>query len=285
MLRAYIFYRLVKNTLLTAFILSLILLTLQLTRLSNVLFGIPFKDFMGFLVVWNAYYTYFFIPEGVILSTFFLMKHFKDKKLLHVFYSFRISDFRIFLYCSIPFLTFFLISALLSNTLLEEKVAFTRKNMLFKLQEKFFSEVPAGTFVSFGAVVLHAEKREGNTLKEAFFKFGDITVLSEYLKYKGNGVFEFRRGTVITEEENYFVVKFNEYTLNLKQFQKKKLREKRLKESKVVNYVNVATLPLFFFLSFTVALKFCHGGLSYYAFASLFIVVHQLIIFVVKLML
>jgi len=285
MLRSYIFYRFVRNTLLTAFILSLILLTLQLTRLSKVLFGIPFKDFLGFLTVWNAYYTYFFIPEGVILSTFFLIKHFKDKKLLHVFYSFRISNLKLFLYFSLPFLAFFLIGISLSNTLLEEKVAFTRKNMIFKLQERFFKEVPSGTFVSFGGVVLHAEKRWENTLKDIFFKFGNITILSKSLEYKGKGVFKFKRGTVITEEENYFVVKFKDYTLNLKQFQKKKLRERRLRESKIVNYVNIVTLPIFFLLSFTVALRFCHGGLSYYAFTSLFIILHQLIIFVVKLML
>jgi len=285
MLKAYIFYRFVKNTLLTAFILSLILLTLQLTRLSNVLFGIPFKDLLGFLVVWNTFYTYFFIPEGVILSTVFLLKHFKDKKLLHVFYSFSISDKRLFLYFLIPFFVFFLVNISLSGILLEEKVAFTRKNMLFKLQEKFFGDVPAGTFVSFGGVVIHAEKKEGNTLKDTFFKFNGITVLSKALEYKGKGVFEFRSGTVITEEENYFVVKFKNYTLNLKQFQKKKLRKKRLEESKVINYVNTLTLPVFFILSFLTALKFCHGGLSYYAFTSLYIVIHQLIIFIVKLML
>ncbi|RUM27908.1 MAG: hypothetical protein DSY42_09250, partial [Aquifex sp.] len=217
--------------------------------------GLPLEDLLGFLLVWSVFYTYFFLPDGIILATAFLINSFKERKLIQVFYSFRISESRLLYFFFIPFLSIYLLLVGFSQTLLEEKVAFVRKNLVYKFQESFFKEIPTKTFINFGGVVIHAEGRSGNKLRNIFFKFGEITILAENLEYKGNGLFEFTKGTVITEEEKIFVIQFEKYLLNIRQFEKKGLREKRLRESKFINIANTLITPFLFLGVFYICLR------------------------------
>lgn len=283
MLRSYIFYRFIRLTFLTAFVLSLILLSLQLSRLSSVLMGLPLEDVGGFILLWVVFYTYFFLPDGVILATAGILMSLKENRLLHVFYSFRISNLRLFSFFLTGFLVVFLILGGFSWTLIEEKVAFVRKNLIFKYQDKLFSELPVNTFIRFGGMVVHVQERRGSELKGVFFKFGDLIILAESLKYEGSGVFVFKKGTVFTEEEGKpLLLRFKEYTLNVRQFYKKELRENRVRESIMVNYVNTAvSIPLFLF-SFWFCLFRCSRMTRFYLFVALGIIFHQFVIFLVK---
>ncbi len=283
MLRSYIFYRFIRLTFLTAFVLSLILLSLQLSRLSSVLMGLPLEDVIGFILLWVVFYTYFFLPDGVILATAGILMNFKENRLLHVFYSFRISNLKLFSFFLTGFLVVFLILGGFSRTLIEEKVAFVRKNLIFKYQDKLFSELPVNTFVRFGGMVVHVQEKKGNELRGVFFKFGDLIILAESLRYEGRGVFVFKKGTVFTEEEGKpLILKFKEYTLNVRQFYKKDLRKNKVRESIMVNYVNtVVSIPLFL-LSFWFCLFRCSRVTRFYLFVVLGIILHQLIIFLVK---
>ncbi|NPB08180.1 MAG: LptF/LptG family permease [Aquificae bacterium] len=286
MLAAFIFYRFLRLSFLAALVLALILLSLQITRLSNILLGLPPQDLAVFFTVWLVSYTYFFLPDGVILSTASLVFYFKEKKLLHVLYSFRISDLRLLSFFLRPFVVIFVLLVALHGTVLEEKVAFIRKNLLFEYKEKLFRDVPPGTFLRLGNIVLHVEEKEGEKLKKVFFRFGNLTILASSLEYRGGGLFLFREGTVITQEEDkYFLVSFREYLLNLKQFEKKELREKRLKESRLVNITNAFLSPFLFGGVFWVCLRFCSRVSHLYFTVALFVVLHQLVVFVVKVLL
>ncbi|GAB6065837.1 LptF/LptG family permease [Aquifex pyrophilus] len=285
MLRSYIFYHFLRTSFLGAFLLSVILFSLQFVRLSGILLGVPLKDFLGFFTVWSVFYTYFFLPDGVILATASLINSLKERRLVHVFYSFGISDLKILYFFSFPFVALYLLLVSLSGTLIEEKVAFVRKNLLFKYQDSFFREVPVKTFVGFGGAVIYVDEREGDRYKNVFFKFRDITILSRELEYKGKGVFLFKRGTVITEEESLFIVGFERYTLNLRQFEKKGLREKRVRESVAINVANAVITPILFLGVFFFCLKFCTRVSHFYGAVAFFIILHQLIIFAVKVLL
>ncbi|HIP43345.1 MAG TPA: LptF/LptG family permease [Aquifex aeolicus] len=285
MLKGYIFYRFVRTTFMASFLLSLILFTLQFTRLGTILLGLPPEDLLGFLLVWSVFYTYFFLPDGIILATAFLINSFKERKLIHVFYSFRISERKLLYFFFIPFLSVYLLLVGFSQTLLEEKVAFVRKNLVYKFQENFFKEIPTKTFINFGGVVIHAEERTGNKLRNIFFKFGEITILAKTLEYRGNGLFEFSKGTVITEEEKIFVIRFEKYLLNIRQFEKKELRERRLRESKFINIANALITPFLFLGVFYTCLRKCNRITHSYALVSAFILFHQIIIFIMKILL
>ncbi len=245
--------------------------------------GLPLEDVGGFILLWVVFYTYFFLPDGVILATAGILMNLKENRLLHVFYSFRISNLRLFSFFLTGFLVVFLILGGFSRVLIEEKVAFVRKNLIFKYQDKLFSELPVNTFVSFGGMVVHVQERRGNELRGVFFKFGDLIILAESLKYEGGGVFVFRRGTVFTEEEGKpLLLRFREYTLNVRQFYKKELRRSRVRESIMVNYVNTAiSVPLFLF-SFWFCLFRCSRMTRFYLFVALGIIFHQFVIFLVK---
>jgi len=285
MFKSYIFYHFLRTAILGAFILSVIFFSVQFVRLSGILLGIPLKDFFGFFISWSVYYTYFFLPDGVILATASLMNSLKEKRLIHVFYSFGISDLKILYFFSIPFISLYLVMIVLSGTLIEEKVAFIRKNLLFKYQDSFFREVPVRTFVGFGGAVIYVDGRRGKKYENVFFKFRDITILSKELEYKGKGVFLFEHGTVITEEESLFIVSFERYILNLRQFEKKGLRKKRVKESIAVNVANVLITPFLFLGIFFICLKICTRVSHFYGTVASFIILHMLIIFAVKVLL
>jgi len=285
MLKGYIFYRFVRTTFISSFLLSLILFTLQFTRLGTILLGLPLEDLLGFLLVWSVFYTYFFLPDGIVIATGFLINSFKERKLLHVFYSFRVSERKLLYFFFIPFLSIYLLLVGFSQTLLEEKVAFVRKNLVYKFQESFFKEIPPKTFINLGGVVIHAEGRTGNKLRNIFFKFGEITILAKGLEYKGNGLFEFTRGTVITEEEKIFVIQFEKYLLNVRQFEKKGLREKRLRESKFINIANTLITPFLFLGVFYICLRKCNKITHLYVLVSAFILFHQIIVFILKILL
>jgi len=285
-LQAYVLYRFLKTVFASAFVLSLILLSLQLARLGSVLFGLPPADALGFLLVWSTFYTYFFLTEGVIVATASLLFFFKEKRLLHVFYAFRLSNARIFTFFAVPFLLVWLLSAGLSGVLLEEKVAFVRKNLLLKYTERLFRELPPGQFIRVGKLVLHAKEREGNELRFVFFKTEGLTVTARRLRYEGSGRFRFFDGHILTEENGrYFLVAFAEYELNARQFERKKLRAKRVRESKAVNYANALSMPFFFAAAFWLCLKGCTRLTHAYALTAVLIVLHQLLVFTVKLLL
>ena len=283
MLGSYVFYRFIRQSFLTAFVLSLVLLSLQLSRFGSIFMSLPPSEVLKFSLLWVVFYTYFFLPDGVILATASGLMHFKENKLLHVFYSFRISNLRLFSFFLSGFLVIFLILGGFSTTLLEEKVAFVRKNLIFKYQDRLFNELPTNTFVVLGDVVVHVQEREGNELRNIFFKFGNLIVLAESLRYEGNGVFFFKKGTVFTEEEGKpLLLRFKEYTLNVNQFYKTELRKDRIRESIAINYANTLLSIPFFLLSFWFCLFRCSRATHFYLFVSFTIILHQLIIFLVK---
>lgn len=245
--------------------------------------GLPLLDVGGFILLWVIFYTYFFLPDGVILATASILMNFKERKLLHVFYSFRISNLKLFSYFFVGFIFIFFILAGFSRTLIEEKVAFVRKNLIFKYQDKLFRELPINTFVRYGGIVVHVQEKKGNTLKKVFFKFENLIILSESLSYEGEGVFLFRRGTLFTEEEGKpLLLRFKEYVLNVRQFYKRELRKNRIRESIGVNYANVLSSFPLFLMSFWFCLFRCSRLTHFYIFVSLTIIFHQLIIFLVK---
>jgi len=285
MLRGYIFYKFLKTAFAVSFVLSLILFSLQWTRLGGVLLGVPLKDALGFFLVWSVYYTYFFLPDGALIASASLLFHFKEKRLLHVFYSFRISNAKLLSFFSIPFLSLWVLLLLFSQTLLEEKVAFVRKNLIHKFQDTFFSQIPPRSFVRLGDLVLYADQRRGESLLGVFFHLGDMTVLAGELTYRGGGVFEFKDGSLITRDDKLFLIRFERYTLSLRQVEKKHLREKRVRESKAVNLANVALSPLLFLSSFWLCLRYCARPTHLYILSASLLVLHQLFIFSVKLLL
>jgi lipopolysaccharide export LptBFGC system permease protein LptF len=178
MLRGLIFWKLTYVGYSVAFLLSFLLIAVQLFRLGNVVFGLPPTMSVPFIFLWFSNYSLFFIPDGAFVASASLALWLKERKLLQVIYSFGISPLRVLGYLLLPALAFTILQLLFSHTLHEEKVAFARKNLLLKYKERVINNLSEKTFFRTQSLVIYAEKREAGGFKNLFFKHKDLTVLA-----------------------------------------------------------------------------------------------------------
>ncbi len=286
MLLSFLAWKITKITYLTALTLAFILMMVQIFKIGFILFGLPASASAPFFLVWFVYYTFFFIPDGVIVSTALVLYELKEKKLLHVLYSFHLSPYRLLLFFSLPALAFFFISLALTPFLFEEHVSFARRGLLIQFKDKIFENIPERTFLSSVDLVIYTGRKKGKTLENIFLKYKDTYILSREAIYKGKGRFLFRQGSLLTKEKGkYLVMEFKEYYLDTEEYITAGIRERKVLEGKMLNLTNsLLVLPLFF-ISFFGALRFCKTHLQVYLLITVCIILHQLIVFAVKLIL
>ncbi len=283
MLRALILWKVTRNTYLTALILSFILLMVQIFRIGFIIFGLPLTSSVPFFLIWFVYYSFFFIPDGIIASTATAVYELKEKRLLHVIYSFHLSPSKLFFYFSIPVLFFLLISGVFSFFLFDEQVSFARRGLLIQYKDKFFENLPEKTFLSSGDVVVYAEERKGKELRNIFLKYKNTHILAKRAVYEGSGRFLFEKGSLLTRERGkYFLMEFNKYWLDTEEFLSAEIREQKVRKGRILNLANTLSIVPFFGLVFLGALKFCRTHTQVYYLVALGIILHQLLLFGLK---
>jgi hypothetical protein len=283
MLRNLIFWRITKLTYLTALILATALLLVQIYRLSFILLGLPLTSSAPFFLSWFVYYSFFFIPDGIALATAITLYDLKERKLLQVLQSFQLSPVRIFGLFAVPVVVFTALGFLLSFLLFEEQVAFARKGMLIKYKDRMLENLPERTFLEVGNLVVYVRKKEGNTLRGVFLKYKNSFVLADRATYEGGGRFSFSRGYLVTKErDKYLLVSFESYRLDTEERFSAEIRKRRISKEKILNLVNVGFIPVLFTMAFLGPLKLCRTHIQVYYLAGLCIVLHQLILFALK---
>ena len=283
MLRALILWKVTRNTYITALTLSFILLMVQIFKIGFILFGLPLTSSVPFFLVWFVYYGFFFIPDGLITAVATAVYELKEKRLLHVLYSFHISPLQLLGYFALPVLFFLVLSGVFSQVLYEEHVSFARRGLLIQYKDRLFENMPEKTFLSSGDVVVYAGKKDGRELGDVFLKYKDTHILADRAVYEGRGRFLFERGSLLTRERGkYFLMEFRRYWLDTEEFLTAEIREKRVRRGKILNVANtLSIIPAFLFV-FVGVLKFCRSHTQVYYLIALTIVLHQLFLFGVK---
>ncbi len=283
MLLGFLAWKITRLVYITAFVLAFVLFMLQIFRLGFVLFGLPFLSTILFFIVWFVYYTLFFITDGVIVATALTAYELKEKKLLHVLYSFHISPLKLLGFFAVPVLVFFLLSAVLSPFVFEEQVSFARRGLFIQYKDRIFENIPERTFFSSRGVVVYVEKKKGAELENIFLRYKSTYIIAREAVYKGEGRFLFKEGSLLTKEKDkYFLMEFEEYWLDTEEFLSTRIREDKAREGRILNAVNTATIVPLFLFSFFGALRLCRTHTQVYYLIGAGILVHQLILFAIK---
>ncbi len=285
MLRSLIVWKITYIAYATAFLIAFLLIAIQIFRLGNIIFGLPPSTSLSFLFLWLGNYSLFFLPDGVFAASVITAFWLKERKLLHVIYSFGISPKRLLLYVLLPSLLFTLLQLSFSFTLHEEKVAFTRKSLLLKHKDRLIENLPPKTFFRTGNVVIYAENKGRGGFRNLFFKSGNLTVLAREAVYEGNEVFTFYRGSLLTRESGKFLLtEFEKYRLDLKEeSQRIGYRKERVRRGIAMNLINSLTTVPMGALGFLITLRFISSYLRSYYLIAAGIVIHQLLMMLVKL--
>ncbi|MDQ7039018.1 MAG: LptF/LptG family permease [Aquificota bacterium] len=284
MLRSLIFWKITKITYLTALVLATVLLLVQIYRLSFILFGLPLSDSVPFFISWFAYYSFFFIPDGIALATALTLYDLKERKLLQVMQSFHLSPLRILSLFLLPVGVFSALGLVFSFLLFEEQVSFARKELFIKYKDKALGNMPERTFLEIGDLVVYIRERGEGTLKGVFLKYRDLIVVAERATYESGGRFFFRKGYLVTKDQDkYFLISFETYRLDTEERFSAEIRKKRVSKERVMNLANMASIPFLFGISFMGSLMVCRTHIQVYYFIALCVILHQIALFTLKI--
>ncbi len=284
MLENVLLWRVTKATYLTAFLLAFILLMIQIFRVGFIIFGLPPSSSLSFFLTWFVYYGFFFIPDGILVATALTLSDMKERKLLNVLYSFHMSPGKVFLLFARPVLLFFLLSLAASFFLFEEQVSFAYRGLFIQYKDRILENIPERIFLSTGDVVVYATRKEEDELRNVFLKYRNIQVIADRAEYKGKGRFLFERGSLLTKEEGrYFLMEFDRYWLDTEEFLSAEIREKRVRKERILNLVNTLTIIPLFLLSFYGVMRVCRTHVEVYYLIAFGFVLHQLLMFSLKI--
>ncbi len=284
MFRSLILWKVTKSTYMTALTLAFILLMIQIFRIGFILFGLPLTSSIPFFLTWFVYYGFFFIPDGLIVAVALNVYELKEKRLLHVLYSFHISPAQLFRFFIAPVILFFILCLAFSFFLFEEHVSFARRGLLIEYKDRLFENIPERTFLDTGGVVAYTHGKDGNQLKNIFLKYKNTYIIAEVAKYEGTGRFLFIKGSLLTKErDKYFLMQFKKYWLDTEEFFSADIRKKKIRKEKIMNLANAISIIPFFLLSFFGTLKLCKAHTQVYYLIALEVLLHQLFLFAVKI--
>ncbi len=283
MFRSLLLWKITKGAYLTALVLAFVLLMVQIFRIGFIIFGLPLKSSVPFFLTWFTYYGFFFLPDGILVSTALTLSELKEKKLLSVLYSFHISPRKVFLLFLAPVLVFFGLCLILSFFLFEEQVSFARRGLLIQYKDRILENIPQRTFLDTGGLVIYVYDKEKDELRNVFLKYRNVQVIAEKARYEGNGRFLFEKGSLLTKERGkYFLMEFERYWLDTEEFFSAEIRERKIKKERVLNLANTFSIIPFFLFSFFGVLKLCRTHTQVYYLIALGIILHQLLLFGLK---
>ncbi len=220
----------------------------------------------------------------MVVSTIYNVFTLKEKKLLHIMYSFGIESKKILVYILRGTISVFIVGFISAFLLHEEDLNFARNILLIHHQEKVMKTLPEKTFYNMGGFVIYVGEKEGRKLNDVFFRYKDFTVIAGEAVYEGKGRFRFKGGSLIVKMEGkYFITFFDNYTLDTIRIVSPKKRELRISKERIYNLVNIFTsLPLTL-LGFFIAIRILRYHTHIYYASAVMIILKEIFMFVFKL--
>ncbi len=284
MLRNYILIRFLKTAYLSSLYLAIFFIAVQLFRIGFILSGLSPVYTGTFIALWVIFYFIYFLPDGIIVALLHNIFNLREKKLLHVIFSFGISTKRLISYFFLGTLSLFIVGLISSFLIHEEDLSFARKILMVRYQERVIEALPEKTFYDMGDFVIYVGEKSEKNLRDVFFKYGDFTVIAREARYMGKGRFYFEGGSLIVKMEGkYFITFFDNYTLDTLNIANPERREVRIKKERIYNTVNALSGLVIFFLCIPLAMKVIKYHTQVYYISAIMIMLREIVMFTFKL--
>jgi lipopolysaccharide export LptBFGC system permease protein LptF len=279
MLYSFLSWKVVKLSLLISVILSFLFLFVQLVQLDQVLFKTPFIESFTFLSLWFLYFVSYFLPSSFFVSSSWLIFELKESKKLGVLASFGIDP-------KVLFFKLFLVSSpLLFSVLLvgyfirQEDVSYMRKLFVYKYYTDVVKTIPEKSFYTFGGITIRIERREGDLLKGVFLKMDDFSISAGQAQFKGDEMILKDGSLVVKKDDKYYLTKFKTYKLTIS---KLFVLGNKMRESYLLQVMNVGFALLFTFLLFQIILRWINKHTKLYYTLGLILLIHHITLILLK---
>ncbi len=195
MLFAWFSWKFIKLGFFISSVFTFIFFLFQFIRIDQILFNLPLKDSLPFVLVWIFYNFCYFLPTSLFIAFTLTLFEFKEDKKLYVLLSFGVSPFKI--YTKALIYSTFILLALISSFLLvkEEDIKSIKQALALKYYTYMLTSLPPGAFQSVEGYTLYVEEREGNKLKDIFFKFPEGAVVAQEAQVS-EGSITFKNGAL-----------------------------------------------------------------------------------------
>ena len=282
MLERYLSWKVLRLSLIIAFILSFAVLFIQLMKFTQVLSSLPFRESATFLGVWFFYLLIYFFPNALLISVAYNLFELKENKKLLVIESFGISKKKLVLRVLLLLLPILLSTFVSGFWITQEDISFLRRYSLYKYYSMLISSVPEKTFYKLEDMSIYMDKRTEKGARDVFFNSRDLTVFSEKASFR-EGSIVFEKGSILHREgDKTFVATFDKHTFNFQQFVNLKESKKDRKESLLVHVFNYfLLLPTMLLYLFLVIRYVSHHSTFYYLTAGIS-VLYQFFLVVIK---
>lgn len=215
MMFRWFFWRFFRLAIIISLLFTFMFLIFQIIKLDQILFQLPLKEAMSFLLLWFLFYFSYMLPTSLFIAFAFYLFELKESKKFHVIQYFGIRPISIYIKSVFMLLPVIFALSFVFYTLNEEDVGFVRRQLTLKYYAFLITSIPSKSFQSFGEFTLYVENRDGDTLEGVFFKFNEGVVVAQKAKVKAEALI-FEDGSLLTQREGKtFSTDFKVYKLSL----------------------------------------------------------------------
>ncbi len=215
MIFSWFFWRFFRLALIISLLFTFLFLIFQIIRLDQILFQLPLRDSLPFLLLWFLFYFSYMLPTALFIAFAFQLFELKESKKLHVIQSFGIRPINLYTKSIFMLLPVIFALSFVFSKLNEEDIGFVRRHLTLKYYALLLTSVPSKSFHTFGQFTLYVERRDGNTLEGIFFKFNEGVVVARKARVEA-GTLTFEDGSLLTQREGKtFATDFKVYKLSL----------------------------------------------------------------------
>ncbi|MFN3870240.1 MAG: LptF/LptG family permease [Aquificaceae bacterium] len=275
----WFFWKFLKVSLLISFLITFLFLITQMIRVDQILFNLPVKDSVSFLLLWFFYYFIYLLPLSLFIAFCISLFELKESKKLKILQAFGIDPKSI--YIKSLFYTFPIIIALsIAYYLIGERdIAYLRNQLTLKYYTIIMTSIPPKSFHTFGQFTFYVKGKGDSALEGIFLKFQEGVIIAQKAYVKEEEII-FEKGSLLTQREGKtFSTDFDRYRLNLKMILADK--EDKSKRSYVIGIVNVALSLFLMGLGYLLVNKIESHHRFYYSVGILSIV-YQFLLFLLK---
>lgn len=261
----YLIKSYLKSLLSVSVLFFLFILSIQLFNTLHLLFTMPLKDSLLFLLLIGIYTFVLSLSLSVFVAGGNLIYHLKEHKIFHTFYTFGVSDKRILLPLQLAIATISVTGAVVSYFVNYQKVSHVSKYLKFQFGKQVLLTIPPRSFFAEKELSFFFDKREENRFYRVVVKIGDEIVTAKSAQLTPKGFLVLEKTSLFTSTAGYNVImKSDEYKVGLgNSFLYKPPAKKFLKNA--LFGVAMFTFPLFVFpLFFFLLLKKASSRFSCY---------------------
>ncbi len=279
MIFRWFFWRFLRLGIIISSLFTFLFLIFQIVRLDQIIFQLPIRDSLPFLLLWFMFYFSYMLPTALFVSFSLLLFELKESKKLYIIQSFGLKPISLYTRSLFMLLPLMLTLFFVSHTLREEDIGFVRRQLLLKYYTLIMTSIPPKSFQNFGQFTLYVEGRDGSLLEGIFFKFNEGVVIAKRAKVEDGGI-TFEEGSVLTQRESKtFVTDFKVYKLNLNTIAED-TRETQSREY-IVGILNALSPLLLMGLAYRFVLILEHHH-SFYYLIGLTSVLYQITLLILK---